>query len=999
MGIQINGNNDIISALDGSWTAEGASINTSGILTATTFKGNVTGTACTFVDGNFTGNVTIGGTLTYEDVTNIDSVGLVTARNGIFIPDDKKLEFGNEAGSGDLTIKHFGGGNSYITDTTNDVVIQTGVLRVVNAADNQNLATFSQGGASDLYFAGSQKITTASSGVNVVGTTTTGQLAVTGVSTFTGVANFDNAVTVDGDLSIADKIVHIGDTNTAIRFPAADIISFERGGGEALRITTANAILTNGVTAEPLYPHYVTARKIQAEIKGALDVGQTRHHGSLAVNCTNSNSFIGLVRSDNTQTDGTDIGVIGWTAFDGTDFHQAAAIMVEKGAGAGNDDQPGHMVFKTNSGTTSATEKLRIDSSGRLLIGDDTNSSGSSHKLQVFDAGAAGSIALSRFTASSYSSYIDFYKSRNATLGSKTVVNSGDNLGAIRFYGVDGSNSAYYQATEISSQCDGASNAANDMPGRLTFSTRGDGTSSNLTERLRIDSTGHVSLRNEGNSHQELQWYCGTSKSATIGWGNGSANWEFKHFRADSQAGAPYANIDFFTGSTSSPSRALRITEDGMILIGETNDDGMSSYDLGMKNGRVIRHRNAAGNAWINTFGLDSSNNIKIGWGGSPNEIHFGISGIGETLKILSDGNIRWWPDGSSGVNLHATSATSGIVLAANKDGAVGTTWHFKNQKSSGSAGTWMEVDDSQRVHIPYSYGGTDKLNIYTGSDAASKGITIIGQDGNNQNSDAGVIHFNGYAQTNGPWIQGKNVQSWGKKALVFGTVSTTNDYTTEVSETMRLTQYGNIQFGISPNDTLWDSSNNEQGVYYRRSEGSFAMATRSSTGYSNWYMNKNTTNGTSDTRWIDFYWDQNTKDKIWYNSGSVAFGGYSDHRLKENITEIDDGIAKVKQLKPSYYNWKTGTGRDEFSDIKQSGFIAHELQSVLPNLVDGTKDQVVTQEEFDAGTQPEESTVGTPIYQSVDYQKITPILTAALKEAIAKIEVLEAKVAALEGS
>ena len=85
MGIQINGNNDIISALDGSWTAEGASINTSGILTATTFKGNVTGTACTFVDGNFTGNVTVGGTLTYEDVTNIDSLGIVTARAGVAV--------------------------------------------------------------------------------------------------------------------------------------------------------------------------------------------------------------------------------------------------------------------------------------------------------------------------------------------------------------------------------------------------------------------------------------------------------------------------------------------------------------------------------------------------------------------------------------------------------------------------------------------------------------------------------------------------------------------------------------------------------------------------------------------------------------------------------------------------------------------------------------------------------------------------------------------------
>ena len=50
----------------------------SGIATADCFKGNVSGVAATF-----TGNVTIGGTLTYEDVTNIDSVGLVTARNGL----------------------------------------------------------------------------------------------------------------------------------------------------------------------------------------------------------------------------------------------------------------------------------------------------------------------------------------------------------------------------------------------------------------------------------------------------------------------------------------------------------------------------------------------------------------------------------------------------------------------------------------------------------------------------------------------------------------------------------------------------------------------------------------------------------------------------------------------------------------------------------------------------------------------------------------------------
>ena len=51
-----------------------------GVATATQFSGNITGVAATF-----TGNVSIGGTLTYEDVTNIDSVGIITARSGVKI--------------------------------------------------------------------------------------------------------------------------------------------------------------------------------------------------------------------------------------------------------------------------------------------------------------------------------------------------------------------------------------------------------------------------------------------------------------------------------------------------------------------------------------------------------------------------------------------------------------------------------------------------------------------------------------------------------------------------------------------------------------------------------------------------------------------------------------------------------------------------------------------------------------------------------------------------
>ena len=89
-------------------------VHSSGIITATRFDGpftnlNITGVA------TFAGDVSIGGTLTYEDVTKIDSVGLVTARDGIFLPDNKKAKFGtNNAGNPRLSIWHDGSGDAYI---------------------------------------------------------------------------------------------------------------------------------------------------------------------------------------------------------------------------------------------------------------------------------------------------------------------------------------------------------------------------------------------------------------------------------------------------------------------------------------------------------------------------------------------------------------------------------------------------------------------------------------------------------------------------------------------------------------------------------------------------------------------------------------------------------------------------------------------------------------------------------------------------------------------
>ena len=122
-----------------------------------------------------------------------------------------------------------------------------------------------------------------------------------------------------------------------------------------------------------------------------------------------------------------------------------------------------------------------------------------------------------------------------------------------------------------------------------------------------------------------------------------------------------------------------------------------------------------------------------------------------------------------------------------------------------------------------------------------------------------------------------------------------------------------------------------------------------------------------------------------------------SDQRLKENIATITDPIAKIKALKGRTFTWKSEARMREGTHY---GFVAQEVESVIPDLiVDDTGIRV-----FDKDDNLQPSNVITPpvgggYAKSVDSDGVTPVLVEALKEALAKIETLEAKVAALEGS
>ena len=128
----------------------------------------------------------------------------------------------------------------------------------------------------------------------------------------------------------------------------------------------------------------------------------------------------------------------------------------------------------------------------------------------------------------------------------------------------------------------------------------------------------------------------------------------------------------------------------------------------------------------------------------------------------------------------------------------------------------------------------------------------------------------------------------------------------------------------------------------------------------------------------IGFYYSTSLIGSITYGGGSTAYNTSSDYRLKENVTPISDGITRLKTLKPSRFNFKVD------KDTTVDGFLAHEVSSIVPEAITGSKDEVDSD--------------NNPVYQQIDQSKIVPVLTAALQEAIAKIETLETKVAALEG-
>jgi len=345
------------------------------------------------------------------------------------------------------------------------------------------------------------------------------------------------------------------------------------------------------------------------------------------IGADNGQIFIGSARgtvATPTTLGSTDfIGTINFRGHDGSSYMTGARIRAEIDGITPSGDLPTRLVFSTTEdGSSSPTERMRIDSSGRLLVGTSTARANffNSTKSALFQQEGAASTGdpASRFMSLTYGRQSDdcgifvFAKHRATTVGGQTVVVNGDRLGELNFQGSDGTE--FVSAAHIKAEVD-ATPGANDMPGRLVFSTTADGASF-PTERLRIDSAGRVGIGTVTllRSLSELLTINGVTPAALIRTSNATGNAQIK-FNADdtNYAGIGLENTALVMrcNNNSTPTSRLRIDNAGKTRIGVNTNPGFRDTTYAIRNPVEVQSSNNS----LDASGLYSF--YGLGWYGS----------------------------------------------------------------------------------------------------------------------------------------------------------------------------------------------------------------------------------------------------------------------------------------------------------------------------------------------------------------------------------------------
>jgi hypothetical protein len=683
----------------------------------------------------------------------------------------------------------------------------------------------------------------------------------------------------------------------------------------------------------------------------------------------------GSYASPTDVVNGDSVSTIISLAYSGTQYRDRVSIeSAVDGTFTSNQQPPLRLGFYTNVANGAATERMRITSAGDVGIG----TSSPAAKLDVL-----GSYEIAKFaTTDSASGYLSFYYNTSTLSG---FVGNGSSIlsGA--------SNSDFIVRSQ----------------GALKFATNGN----NL--RATLDSSGNLGLGVTpsawGSQYKAVQNVQASLASASsYGWygllfNAYSDNTDFI-YQAGNRAGeyrfdvingthAWYNAPSGTAGDAISFTQAMTLHASGGLSLGNTTDPGAGTLTIGAATSRLVvqsttgtnnalvKFMNTGGDAYI---GLDNSGG-GLGAAYGLNLYHEGSYPI-----VFSTANTeRARIDSAGNVGIGTTSPS--YKLDVNGASRAMTSVFSGGTTNTGASANWryignVQITGSESVEFVV-YGTADytvgepraaRTTILLRGDTKVSGLGAVGYywgESQGGSSLAGVALKSTSTNFYDVWIlpgQFASCQVYARAAVFTSANSDTGSATqpagstaltsfwtlqTAGAERARITSSGELLVGtasalVNPGQLMLKAASPNVGV---------VIEVPSTSSYGQVYFrNPNGLVGSIAT-----------------NGSSTSYNTSSDYRLKEDWVAVADASTRVNALKPVNFAWKADGSRVD-------GFLAHELAEVVPEAVTGEKDAMDDE--------------GNPVYQGIDQSKLVPLLTAALQEALAKIESLTARVSALEG-
>jgi len=387
-------------------------------------------------------------------------------------------------------------------------------------------------------------------------------------------------------------------------------------------------------------------------------------------------------------------------------------------------------------------------------------------------------------------------------------------------------------------------------------------------------------------------------------------------------------------------SEKFRTTSTGVDVTGSAIMTGTDTFNSAATGSGILLKDSGVTSRQLHIAAPGSVSEAVIG---TPNSHH---------LTFATNNTERMRIDTSGNVGIGTSSISSGVKMQVQSTG--GTILSIKDTTSGSGdySNIWFGDEDAEFAGflgynhstdaMTFGTSATERMridssgNVGIGTSSPSAKLHVAGILNIADSSDVSLLNIGSIGGTTR--IQGRS--GGGNQPLTFWT----ND-----SERMRIDSIGHIGIGGKTAQT------HAQTGFYFVNAGELWIG-----------------RGAADTIMRFGYTPTSTQvGSVSVTSSSTSYNTSSDYRLKENVVADWDATTRLKQLNPVRFNFIAD------ADTTVDGFLAHEVQSVVPEAVTGTHNEVDDE--------------GNPVYQGIDQSKLVPLLVKTIQELEARIAALEA--------